>query len=502
MFKRSVPVILFASAALLGCASGLPGVKPIPLTANPSEQIQGLSSEISAAQERDTDVLAPTSFARAQNSLQTARDLLERGDSVQAILKNVAEGRAALQQADHNANVTAQAIGPAIRARGDALAAGAGQLDTYPEAQKSFLALGAAVENDKLASAQRKASDVERTFRNLELEAIKKNTMERIQDLIAKAKSDGAAEIAPVILADTEKRYQDLDSFITKNRYAREETAQRASEALFEANRLVYVTQEANVAKTRTPEEAAVTREELVARMNMALALPDLRNQSPEAQLRGVENGIRQLSQDRDFLNNRVELLRSQAETQQGRISLLEGQSEEERRQIERLEAQRRFNDRFAEVSAQFTPEEAEVYKKDRSLVIRLRSIEFPSGSSVVLPKSYPLMAKVQRAVRSFDDPLVIVEGHTDSVGSAAVNDRISQARADAVKAYLVANNNVPDDRISAVGKAFSEPLASDRTPEGRAQNRRIDIVIDAHEPDLDRLPSVSQPPRPVVDNN
>lgn len=102
------------------------------------------------------------------------------------------------------------------------------------------------------------------------------------------------------------------------------------------------------------------------------------------------------------------------------------------------------------------------------------------------------MMAKVQRAIRSFDDPLVIVEGHTDSTGSSDTNDRISQARADAVKAYLLANETVTDDRVTAVGKGFSEPLASDRTSEGRAQNRRIDIIIDAHEPNLDTLPSVN----------
>lgn len=363
----------------------------------------------------------------------------------------------------------------------------------YAEAESAFRALGAAVEDDKLATAKRNSSKVERKFRELELAAIKQNAMGRIVDLIERAKGDGAAELAPQTLAAARASYRELDSYITKNRYARDETAARVKETLFAASRLVHVTQEAKAAQGRTPEQAALSREGLVSRLGTALSLPDLRNQNAEAQVRGVEHGIRQLTQDRDFLNNRVELLRSQAETQSGRISLLEGRSEAERLQIAQLEAQRRFNDRFAEVSAQFTGEEAEVYKKGRSLVIRLRAIEFPVGSTVVLPRSYPLMAKVQRAIRSFDDPLVIVEGHTDSTGSTDVNDRISQARADAVKAYLVANNTVTEVRITAVGKGFGEPLASDRTAEGRAQNRRIDIIIDAHEPDLDALPDVGE---------
>lgn len=483
---------------VLGCASGLTGVKPIPLSSNPTEQIEGLAAEVSEAQSRDLDVLAPTWFGRASTSLQDARDLLGRGESVGAIFKSVAEGRAQLQQAEAFAKVTAQAIAPAIRARGDALSAGAAQLPTYPQAEKSFVALGAAVESDNLGTAKKNSDKVERTFRELELAAIKKNAMERIQDLISKAKKDGALELVPNALAASEKQYRDLDAFITKNRYAQDETTNRANEALFQANRLVQLTQEARSASKRSPEQAAVLREETLARFSKLLSLPDLRNQAPESQTRGVENGIRQVVQGRNFLTNRVELLQSQAQNQQSRISVLEGKSAEERQEIAKLEAQRRFNNRFAEVSATFTPEEAEVYKKDRSLVIRLRSIEFPTGGTVVLPKSYPLMAKVQRAIESFTDPLVIVEGHTDSTGSTEVNDRISQARADAVRAYLVANNTVPSDRVTAVGKGFSDPLASDRTADGRAQNRRIDIVIDVFEPDLDTLPSVG----PIADND
>ena len=71
----------------LGCASGLTGVESIPLSANPTEQIQGLASEVSEAQSLDVDVLAPTWFGRASASMQEARDLLGRGESVSQIFK-------------------------------------------------------------------------------------------------------------------------------------------------------------------------------------------------------------------------------------------------------------------------------------------------------------------------------------------------------------------------------------------------------------------------------
>jgi outer membrane protein OmpA-like peptidoglycan-associated protein len=87
-------------------------------------------------------------------------------------------------------------------------------------------------------------------------------------------------------------------------------------------------------------------------------------------------------------------------------------------------------------------------------------------------------MSKVQKAIQTFGQPLVTVEGHTDSIGSTEVNQRLSLERAEAVRAYLVANQTLPASRISASGYGPDRPLASNATPEGRAVNRRIDVLI------------------------
>jgi outer membrane protein OmpA-like peptidoglycan-associated protein len=73
----------------------------------------------------------------------------------------------------------------------------------------------------------------------------------------------------------------------------------------------------------------------------------------------------------------------------------------------------------------------------------------------------------------------VTVEGHTDSTGGQNLNQHLSERRAEAVTAYLVANNVLPAERLKAVGKAYSEPLAPNTTAEGRALNRRIDLIIE-----------------------
>jgi outer membrane protein OmpA-like peptidoglycan-associated protein len=94
------------------------------------------------------------------------------------------------------------------------------------------------------------------------------------------------------------------------------------------------------------------------------------------------------------------------------------------------------------------------------------------------MPDNYGLLSKVQRAIRTFGEPDVVIEGHTDSTGSDEVNEHLSQQRAESVRDYLVANKTLPEEKIVAIGYGSKRPLASNETAEGRAINRRIDVVI------------------------
>jgi OOP family OmpA-OmpF porin len=72
------------------------------------------------------------------------------------------------------------------------------------------------------------------------------------------------------------------------------------------------------------------------------------------------------------------------------------------------------------------------------------------------------------------------VEGYTDSVGSEAYNQQLSQRRADAVRQVMVDEYGVAADRVSAVGEGESDPVASNDTAEGRALNRRVEASVEA----------------------
>lgn len=86
---------------------------------------------------------------------------------------------------------------------------------------------------------------------------------------------------------------------------------------------------------------------------------------------------------------------------------------------------------------------------------------------------------KVANLMKEHPDLMVTIEGHTDNVGSAAYNKKLSQRRADAVKKYIVDKHGIDGKRITAKGFGLEKPIASNATKEGRAKNRRVEAATD-----------------------
>ncbi len=104
-------------------------------------------------------------------------------------------------------------------------------------------------------------------------------------------------------------------------------------------------------------------------------------------------------------------------------------------------------------------------------------NITFASNSADISSSFYPTLNSLVLVFKEFNKNGVNIVGHTDSTGSQALNQSLSQRRAQSVANYLTANG-VPDQRISAYGAGPSQPIASNATDAGRAQNRRVEINL------------------------
>lgn len=485
-----VAVLIIALFLLGACAESQLKVQPIATSENPTEQVNRLQEKINDARNRQLNVLSPTWFGKAEASLNDAKEGVERGNELSEILKKVADGHAQLQRAEEKSELVRTALKDPIKARERALAAGAADLGAdFDKTEKQFISLAREIEEDNLKYAQKNSPKVIKAFDELELRAIKQAALGEARELINQAEKERARKITPETLASAQRSLRDADAYISENRYEEKKIHEKSSAASFEARRLIQVKRQSEEIKAKEPEQTILWFEGMLHKAANKLSVPDTRDKDLESQLQTILSAIGELQEDHEFAIAKINAQQTEMENMRKEIIALEGQTREERTEKERfakeeratkerLAAERRFHQLFNEVRRQFGPTEAEVYKQGNSLVIRLKSIQFPVGTAVIKPSNYALLRKVQQAIQTFGEPDVVIEGHTDSTGSDDANEHLSQERAEAVREYFVANGTLTYERIYPVGYGSARPLASNETAEGRAINRRIDIVI------------------------
>jgi OOP family OmpA-OmpF porin len=479
IYAVGVGLILTAAFLLISCAGPQLEVEPIAKTEPPQKLINNLDNEIAVARKNQVNVLAPTWFSEAESSLDEAKRALDQGEELSKIFDRVATGRAQLRRAEEITQISRSTLPEVIKGRELARAAGAASLGKdYSEAEDQFLDLTRAIENNNLNYAQRNQTRVNELFRGLELRAIKVRTLGEVRNLLKVAEKQGAAKIAPASYALAQDKLTETDAFITKHPYEKEKMHVMATEALFMARRLLEIAKESEKIQTMQPEQIALEMEELLYKISSALPAPDMRDQSFDKQVENIIASAKAQQADHQFMVQKAKDQQNEIEQLQNKIANLEGLTRKEQKEKERLLAEKRFNQQLSSVQGFFEPNEAEVYKKENQLIIRLKAMNFPVGQSVIMPENYVLLSKVQRAIRLFGEPQVIIGGHTDSTGPEELNEHLSQQRAEAVRQYFVANDTIPYDKIMAVGYGSLRPLASNTTEAGRAMNRRIDITI------------------------
>jgi OOP family OmpA-OmpF porin len=105
--------------------------------------------------------------------------------------------------------------------------------------------------------------------------------------------------------------------------------------------------------------------------------------------------------------------------------------------------------------------------------------VEFDFNKAVVKPKYLKEIEKLTDVMKKYPDMQIVVEGHTDNVGSKQYNEKLSQKRAEAIKETMAKQFKIGSTRIKAIGYGFAKPVASNKTKEGRQQNRRVEAAVE-----------------------
>jgi outer membrane protein OmpA-like peptidoglycan-associated protein len=168
---------------------------------------------------------------------------------------------------------------------------------------------------------------------------------------------------------------------------------------------------------------------------------------------------------------------RAAAQQTQSELSRTKEQLAAETRQRE--EAERRAKEAMEKLAAANTA----VKEEPRGTVITLPgNVLFASGKAMLLPGAQSSLNQVADALKDQKHATITIEGHTDSTGSDVTNMELSRARAESVAAYLT-SRGLPKEQITTNGLGPSRPVTGNDTPEGRATNRRVEIIVKNQEP-------------------
>jgi len=121
------------------------------------------------------------------------------------------------------------------------------------------------------------------------------------------------------------------------------------------------------------------------------------------------------------------------------------------------------------------------VVRQGDNIILQMPSdVTFALNRSDIDPKFYPVLDDVGRVLNEYPATYVDVVGHASADGAADYNQRLSEQRAGSVAGYLI-SRNVLRDRLFVAGRGENQPIASNDTDQGRAQNRRVEIVLRPH---------------------
>lgn len=246
-------------------------------------------------------------------------------------------------------------------------------------------------------------------------------------------------------LLEAEKAYADAKQDESVLRYASTEL-ERASIVLnraAQANNEEDMTSLAYVSKARTDTALAVAKRKVAA-----ARLEELGEIKNKEQLKARELEIQMEQQARD------EALRDKEAALMERENAL-AKADALRKELEDLQAM----------------------KTERGMVITLGDVLFSFGKTDLLPGAMNTIDKLAKFLAEYPNKTVLIEGHTDNIGSEEYNQNLSEQRALAVKSALI-QVGVDASRIDTVGLGESSPITDNSTEAGRLKNRRVEIVI------------------------
>jgi len=468
------------------------------------------------------NIFAPKTYEKAQEKFEYAESAISHGKKDRTIdkyLDECAEYAENTLKATEVAKLTLQEY---LDPRERAIAAKAPDLvpELYQKAEDQFLKATTKVESGDVKNGLKEADKAMPLFNEAELQAIKADIMGTADKLIEKAIQGEAEKYALSTLDKAKTARAKCDAILSNDRYERTESIAEINRAEYEARHadniaqsvrslerndqaweklmLVYEIQMNRIASAVGASQVPFDNGPIAAADTLITYIQDLQKERDASEELNQDLAMRLKSSlerfDTDVVgNDPVELAKALDTRLQGMLEekdRLAGVVTEERYKLSQLQEQHQEvsaelqertarEAKFKQAKSTLNPSEGEVlFNSSNDIVLRLSGLSFDVNKSEIKDEHIPLLEKVKTIIQLFPDSKLLVEGHTDDQGVPSANTLLSEKRAMAVMQYLRQSLLISADRISSIGYGSEKPVASNKTADGRAKNRRIDIII------------------------
>lgn len=444
--------LLSVGLLVVSCATDIKK-SDVSSSTNPQEAMNKLENDLNNARTENIDVLAASDYNKSWKMLKEAKEDLADKKDQQTILNNLGYSKAYLERATATANSRRGQVAPLLDARQAAIKAGAGK---YSQLKKELADADENIISESSELGKLKTDEIAEMIG--EYVALEKNATILTELGSAQAKINGAVKDsgekkAPQTLKKAQLDLKNAETIIATN--VRNAAGYKASvaQANKSADHLSEVMETINKNGKNLPEATALT---LVAQNKKILGLKKDLN-TTKAEVAGVVSELESKETELKSKESQIAYVNEELASAQGTVQIQAA-----------IEKARK----------EFSPDEAEAYQQGDKLLIRLKKINFPVGRAELPETALPILAKVSAVAKSLDATEVTVEGHTDSTGAEKLNLDLSKKRAESVATYFK-SNGLGAAEIESEGYGFSRPIADNKSSAGRAQNRRVDIIIE-----------------------
>jgi outer membrane protein OmpA-like peptidoglycan-associated protein len=441
------------------------------------------------ALEVGANIFAKSNYEKGADYYKDAESALKDGKSLDDINGKLLQAIDYYKKATETANLMNINFIDLMKIR--QLAIDAGAYENFPklwnEAEDNFSDAADEYNDKNIEKVKKYSNAATENYKLAELNGLKYRYMNDLHTAITKAEDNNLQKSTPVTLKKSKQLAQEAENILDANRYDTLNARNTVTQSLYDLNHGLYMQSlfKKMNEQEKTWEDLVLSWEEPLIKISSEYKLNALFDNGYEnitsqiiSKIHDERTKTALVGKETLKLNTDIEELKKSIEEYKTKMIALEDENAKYKNQFAESEKNAQL---IESVSTMFLPSEAEIVRNGDLIIVRLTNFIFPANKSSIDPQYFSLLTKVQKAIQTFPNCTVVIEGHTDSQGDNKKNITLSQARADAVFQYLMANMGMDISRISSIGYGAAKPIANNATEEGRTRNKRIEIVINPH---------------------